>query len=42
MASFVNTTNPTAFGVFDSDTHFQADADKILLLEKRVMTQLIK
>ena len=35
MASFVNTTNPTAFGVFDSDTHFQADADKILLYVKR-------
>ena len=35
MASFVNTNNPTAFGVFDSDTHFQADADKILLYVKR-------
>ena len=35
MASFVNTTNPTAFGVFDSDTHFQSDADKILLYVKR-------
>ena len=35
MASFVNTTNPTAFGVFDSDTHFQADADKVLLYVKR-------
>jgi len=35
MASFVNTTNPTAFGVFDSDTHFQADADKVLLYVRR-------
>tara|TARA_Y100000592_G_scaffold186_1_gene255 strand:+ start:3702 stop:5123 length:1422 start_codon:yes stop_codon:yes gene_type:complete len=35
MASFVNTTNPTAFGVFDSDTHFQSDADKVLLYVKR-------
>ena len=35
MASFVNTTNPTAFGVFDSDTHFQADAEKIILYVKR-------
>ena len=35
MASFVSTTNPTAFGVFDSDLHFQADADKIILYVKR-------
>ena len=35
MASFVNTTNPTAFGVFDSDTHFQSDADKITTYVKR-------
>jgi len=35
MASFVNTTNPTAFGVFDSDLHFQADAEKIILYVKR-------
>ena len=35
MASFVNTTNPTAFGVYDSDTHFQADANKILIYVKR-------
>ena len=35
MASFVNTTNPTPFGAFDSDTHFQEDADSIITYVKR-------
>ena len=35
MASFINTVNPTAFGVFDSDLHFQSDADKVLLYVRR-------
>ena len=35
MASFLNTVKPTAFGVFDSDLHFQSDADKVLLYVKR-------
>jgi len=35
MSTFVQTTNPTPFGVFDSDTSFQADADKMITFVKR-------
>ena len=35
MASFVNTTNPTPFGVYDKDTHFQEDADGMVTYVKR-------
>jgi hypothetical protein len=35
MASFSNTINPTPFGAFDSDTHFQEDASSIVTYVKR-------
>ena len=35
MASFANTTNPTPFGAFDNDSHFQEDADSIITYVKR-------
>jgi len=35
MASFTNTTNPTPFGSFDNDSHFQEDADSIVTYVKR-------
>lgn len=35
MASFSSTTNPTPFGAFDSDTHFQEDADSMITYVKR-------
>tara|TARA_A100001515_G_scaffold81067_2_gene64231 strand:+ start:421 stop:1614 length:1194 start_codon:yes stop_codon:yes gene_type:complete len=35
MATFANTTNPTPFGVFDSDSTFQGDADNIVTFVKR-------
>ena len=35
MASFISVTKPTAFGVYDSDLHFQEDADSIILYVKR-------
>ena len=35
MASFESTTNPTSFGIFDSDTSFISDADKINTFVKR-------
>ena len=35
MPSFSNTTNPTSFGIFDSDTSFISDADKIVTFVKR-------
>lgn len=35
MASFLETTQPTAFGVFDKDLHFQEDAAGIVLYVKR-------
>ena len=35
MITFVNTTQPTPFGIFDSDTHFQEDADGLVLYVKR-------
>ncbi len=35
MASFTNTVNPTPFGVYDSDTDFQSDADSMITFVKR-------
>ena len=35
MATFTNTLNPTPFGVFDSDSDFQGDADAMVTFIKR-------
>ena len=35
MATFASTTAPTPFGIFDADTHFQEDADGVVLYVKR-------
>tara|TARA_R110001592_G_scaffold188358_6_gene433602 strand:+ start:24862 stop:26034 length:1173 start_codon:yes stop_codon:yes gene_type:complete len=35
MATFSNTTNPTPFAAFDSDTSFQSDADSMYTFVKR-------
>ncbi len=35
MATFANTTNPTPFGLFDSDTSFQSEADNSVTFVKR-------
>ncbi len=35
MATFANTSNPTPFGAFDSDTEFQSEADKMITFVKR-------
>ena len=35
MATFANTTNPTAFGFFDEDTGFQTEADNMITFVKR-------
>ena len=35
MASFTDTTNPTPFSIFDSDTDFKSDADNIVTFVKR-------
>lgn len=35
MTTFANTLNPTPFGVFDTDTSFQSDADKMVVFIKR-------
>jgi len=35
MATFANTLNPTPFGVYDSDTTFQSDADSMITFVKR-------
>lgn len=35
MATFANTTNPTPFGAFDSDSDFQTDADSMVTFVKR-------
>jgi len=35
VAIFSNTTNPTPFGLFDSDTEFQSEADKLVVFVKR-------
>mgnify|MGYP001299583970 CR=1 FL=1 len=35
MTTFANTSNPTPFGAFDSDTDFQSDADSMVTFVKR-------
>jgi len=35
MATFINTENPTPFGAFDNDNHFQEDADSVAVYVKR-------
>lgn len=35
MSTFVQTPTPTPFGVFDADTSFQTDADKMVVFVKR-------
>jgi hypothetical protein len=30
VATFINTVNPTAFGIFDAEVEFQSDADKMV------------
>ncbi len=35
MTTFANIANPTPFGVFDEDTEFQSDADKMVTFVKR-------
>ena len=35
MATFANTTNPTPFSAFDSDTDFQSDADSMYTYVRR-------
>ena len=35
MATFSSTVKPTPFGIFDDDTHFQEDADGLVLYVKR-------
>jgi len=35
MSTFAQTSNPTPFGVFDADTSFQTDADKMITFVKR-------
>ena len=35
MPSFANTTQPTPFGIFDSDSHFEEDANGLVLYVKR-------
>ena len=37
MATFATTTNATPFGVFDNDTEFQSEADKMVTFVKRKM-----
>lgn len=35
MSTFVTTLNPTPFGIYDADTSFQTDADKMVVFVKR-------
>ena len=35
MATFAETTSPTPFGFYDSDTEFQVEADSVILFVKR-------
>jgi hypothetical protein len=35
MASFITTSNPTPFGFYDHEVHFQMDADKMLTFVRR-------
>jgi hypothetical protein len=37
MATFANTLKPTPFGLFDSDVHFQTEADNMVTFVKRKM-----
>lgn len=37
MSTFVNTLLPTPFGLFDSDTTFQTEADNMILFVKRAL-----
>jgi hypothetical protein len=37
MSTFVQTINPTPYGVFDSDPQFQSDADKTVVFVKRML-----
>jgi len=37
MASFVQTINPTPFGIFDLDSAFQSEADKMVTFVKRTL-----
>ena len=37
MATFSNTTQPTPFGIFDNDSHFQEEADGLVLYVKRLL-----
>lgn len=37
MSSFVQTVNPTPFGIFDSDSVFQSEADKMVVFVKRTL-----
>ena len=35
MATFANTTSPTPFGIYDSESNFQTDADSMITFVKR-------
>ena len=35
MATFANTTNPTPFGFFNSESEFKTEADNIVVFVKR-------
>ena len=35
MANFVDTTSPTPFGIFDSDSDFSSEADQMVTFIKR-------
>ena len=35
MATFANTTSPTPFAIFDTDTSFQTDSDSMITFVKR-------
>ena len=37
MSTFVQTLGPTPFGVFDTDTQFQSEADKMVVYVKRML-----
>lgn len=37
MPTFSQTIRPTSFGIFDSDTQFQSDADKVVTFIKRML-----
>ena len=37
MATFANTSNPTPFAAFDSNTEFQSEADSMVTFVKRKM-----